>query len=250
MKILKYSFIPLLVLFISCQSITVSRAELGIPPSLVCFSFDDGPDAHNDTTARLLDVLKKYQIHALFCLLGENAEHYPGLVKRIHNEGHYIINHGYADKWASKMNEDEFRDNLIRGEAAISAALGFDMKPRLYRPHGGFYNSKQEKICINEGYFIVLANIRVHDAVAAETKQRKVAERTVKKLEKQGGGIILLHYGRGSYSEKEIKLEKNPLCAYNRSWIPETVEKIIIALLDKGYVLNEPDILAAIGIGD
>lgn len=231
---------PLLFLFLSCQSITHNRTQLGIPPSLVYFSFDDGPDVQDDTTARLLDVLKKYQIRALFCLLGENAEQYPDVVKRIHAEGHYLINHGYADKFASNMNDDEFRNNLIRGEAAISAALGYDMYPRLYRPHGGFYHSNQEKICLDEGYTIVHANIRVYDAVKSGTRQHEVVRRIIKKLEKQGGGIILLHDARGSYSRTEIEIEKHPGSAYNRSWIPETVEEIIIALLDRGFILNNP----------
>jgi hypothetical protein len=28
--------------------------------------------------------------------------------------------------------------------------------------------------------------------------------------------------------------------SFNRSWIPETVEEIIIALLDRGFILTEP----------
>ena len=239
--------LPLFILFFSCHTITSNRTKMGIPSSQVYFSFDDGPDVQDDTTARLLDVLKKYQIQAFFCLLGENAEQYPDLVKRIHAEGHYLINHGYADKHASKMNDVEFRDNLMRGEAAISASLGFDMHPRLYRPHGGFYHSNQEKICIDEGYTIVYANIRIYDAVKSGSQQHKVVQQTIKKLEKQGGGIILLHDARGSYSRKTAEVEKHPNCAYNRSWIPETVEQIILTLLDKGFILSDVDVLTAIG---
>jgi len=243
---------PVLLFFLlsSCQSITSSRTDLGIPSSHVYFSFDDGPDANGDTTARLLDILKKYQIKALFCLLGENAEQYPGLVRRIYDEGHYIVNHGYFDKWAYPMKEDEFRNNLIRGEEAISGTLGFNMNPRLYRPHGGFYNSKQEKICIDEGFIIVPATVRVYDAAMSGTSQHKVVRRTIKKVVKQNGGFILLHDGRDSYSRGEEKLEKHPRGAYDRSWIPETVEEIITALLDRGFNLNGSGILAAIGLYD
>ena len=239
--------LPLFFLFFSCQTITSNRTELGIPSSLVYFSFDDGPDACGDTTARLLDVLKKYQIRALFSLLGENTEYYPELVRRIYDEGHYIVNHGYSDKWACKMNEDEFRNNLARGEAAISRVLGFDMNPRLYRPHGGFYYAKQENICFEEGFTIIPVTARVYDAIKGGTSQDKVVRRIIKKLEKQNGGVILLHDGRGSFSRRERKLAKNPQCAYDRSWIPDTVEEIITALLEKGFVLNCPDILTAIG---
>ena len=234
-KLIFCLFILFFLLF-SCQSINSNRAELGIPQKTVFFTFDDGPDEH--TTAGLLDVLEKYQIKALFCLLGENAQQYPELVRRIHNEGHYIINHGFSDKWAVRMSDDEFRDNLIRGERAISTALGFDMNPKLYRPQGGFYNSRQEKICVNEGFIIVPVTIRVYDAVLTTAEREKVVKETVNMVKNQNGGMILLHDARDSHYRKETELAKNSNSPYNRSWIPETVEEIIISLLGMGFELN------------
>jgi len=234
---------PLLLLS-SCRTINISRAELNIPTSVVYLSFDDGPNVRDDTTARLLDVLNKYQIKAMFCLLGVNVEQYPDLVRRIYDEGHCIVNHGYSDKWASGMNPDEFRDNLIRGGAAISTALGRDWHPRLYRPHGGFYTSAQEKIIRDEGYTLVPGNIRVYDAVIDGTKQGKVVREIIKKVEKHGGGIILLHDARDSYTLAEAWLEKKPQGVFSRSWIPDAVEEIINILLKKNFILNNPDKLS------
>ena len=230
--------LPLFLLFFSCQSINSSRTEMGIPSSVVYFSFDDGPEAHGDTTARLLDVLKKYQIRAIFFLLGENAEQYPELVRRIHDEGHYLANHGYSEKHARKMNDEEFRDNLLRGEAAISGTLGFAMNPKLYRPHGGFYSSRQEKICVDEGFIIVPVTVRAYDAVAGAAEQKKIVNKIINLVEKRGGGLILLHDGRDSFSRREAERAKTPDGAFNRSWIPDAVEEIIVALLDKGFLLQ------------
>jgi len=168
------------------------------------------------------------------------------LVRRIYAEGHYIANHGYSDKWASGMKPDEFRQNLVKGEAAISAALGRDMNPKLYRPHGGFYTSAKEKIIRDEGYIIVPSTIRAYDAVVDGTKQRKVVKQVIKKIEKQGGGIVLLHDARDSHVLTEAQLAKNPNGVFNRSWIPEAVEEIIRALLDKGFIVDSPGILDAI----
>jgi len=242
-----FALIFTLVFVFSCKTINQSREDLRIPQSIVYFSFDDGPNARGDSTARLLDVLKKYQIKAVFCLLGENVERYPDLVRRIYNEGHYVANHGYSEKWASKMNDEQFRDNLVRGGAAISSVLGFEMNPKLYRPHGGFYNSAQEKIIRDEGYAIVNSTIRVYDAVSDGTKRGKVVKQVVNKAEKQGGGFVLLHDARDSYIQLEAQLAKNPHGVFDRSWIPDTVEEIIIILLKKGFILNNPDILTAIG---
>jgi peptidoglycan/xylan/chitin deacetylase (PgdA/CDA1 family) len=237
-------FLPLFFLLFSCKTINSSRTELNIPPSVIYFSFDDGPNAQGDSTARLLNVLKKYQIKAMFCLLGENAERYPDLVRRIYDEGHCIVNHGYSDKWASKMKPEQFRDNLVKGGAAISAALGHDMNPRLYRPHGGFYHSAQEKIIRDEGYRVVPATARAYDAVVDGTQRHKVVKKIIRKVEKQGGGIILLHDARDSHVLTEAQLAKNPHGVFDRSWIPNAVEEIIPALLERGFVVNSPDTFA------
>jgi peptidoglycan/xylan/chitin deacetylase (PgdA/CDA1 family) len=241
-------FTPLLilVLVLACKTINNGINELKIPKLTVYFSFDDGPNGKGDSTSRLLDALKKYQIKAVFCLLGENAERYPDLVKRIYAEGHYVANHGYSEKWSNKMNDGQFRDNLVKGGAAISAALGFEMNPKLYRPHGGFYTSAQEKIIREEGYAIVLSTVRAYDAVTDGTKRGKVVKQVVKKVEKQGGGFVLLHDARDSYVQTEAQLAKNPHGVFDRSWIPEAVEEIITILLKKGYILNSPDILTVI----
>jgi len=237
----------ILVLVFSCKTINHGIEELNMPRKLVYFSFDDGPNGKGDSTARLLDTLKKHQIKAIFCLIGENVEQYPDLVKRMYDEGHYVANHGYSENWSNKMNDIEFRENLLRGGAAISSALGFEAKPKLYRPHGGFYTSAQEKIIHEEGYTIVPSTIRVYDAVVDGTKRNKVVKQVVKKVEKQGGGFVLLHDARDSHVQMEAQLAKDPHGVFDRSWIPDTVDEIITILLEKGFILNSPDILNVIG---
>ena len=58
----------------------------------VSLTFDDGP--HPIHTPILLDILKKYNAKASFCLLGKNIMLYPELAKRIYDEGHELLNHG------------------------------------------------------------------------------------------------------------------------------------------------------------
>ncbi|MDR0718954.1 MAG: polysaccharide deacetylase family protein, partial [Treponema sp.] len=54
--------LPALGILFSCESLDRSKKMLGLPDKFVVFTFDDGPNPQGDTTARLLDVLKKYQI--------------------------------------------------------------------------------------------------------------------------------------------------------------------------------------------
>jgi peptidoglycan/xylan/chitin deacetylase (PgdA/CDA1 family) len=229
------------ILFFSCRTlnITSSNEKIGLSPSKVIFTFDDGPNHHNNTTERLLDVLNKYQVKGVFCLIGVNVENNPEIVRRIYNERHIIVNHGYSDKINYFMKDDEFRENIILGEKVITEALGFEFFPKLYRPQGGVYKPVQQRIIHEEGNVIVPFTINVMDPYAANDKKDKIIKRIIEKVEKQNGGVILLHDGRDGHERNTKELQKKPNGAYNRSWIPEAVEEIIIALLDKGFILNE-----------
>ena len=231
-----------LILF-GCKTISRSRPEFKLPPNMVIISFDDGPNIHNDTTTRLLDVLKKHEITAMFSLLGERCEVYPDLVRRIYDEGHYIINHGYSDKLISKMDSREFEENLLMGEAAINSALGKEYNLKLYRPHGGFYNLWQENYCIEKGYTIIPADIRVYDAIESERNKNKIVKKVLRKVIRRSGGIILLHDARDSYYRTEEMLSRNPNSSFNRSWIPDVTEEIINSLTEKGFTIGKPDFI-------
>ena len=235
------SIILFSILFFSCRTlnITSSNEKISLPPSKVIFTFDDGPNYHNNTTERLLDVLNKYDVKGVFCLLGVNVVNNPEIVRRIYNEGHIIVNHGYSDKINYFMKDDEFRENIILGEKAITEALGLEFFPKLYRPQGGIYKPVQQRIIFEEGNVIVPFTINVMDPYATNDKKDKIIKGIIEKIEKQNGGVILLHDGRDGHERNTIELEKKPNGAYNRSWIPEAVEEIIIALLDRGFILNE-----------
>jgi peptidoglycan/xylan/chitin deacetylase (PgdA/CDA1 family) len=232
-------FIFLFFCVCACQSITGNVPEIHLEKKEVILSFDDGPNAHGDSTARLLDVLKKYNIRAIFTLLGVNIEQNPDLVRRIHDEGHIIVSHGYSGKWAYKMKDDEFKEDLAKWETAITTVLGADMAAvspqKFYQPHGGFYYKRHQKIWCEEGWKLLGSDIRVWDAAKNESKKQKVINMVLSKTEKNGGGLILLHDAKNTYILMEAELAKNPTGSYNRAWIPSTVEEIIIILLEKGF---------------
>ena len=180
------------------MTIVSNNEKLGLPPSLVIFTFDDGLNLHEETTERLLDVLKKYQVKGVFCLLGVNVIKSPEIVWRIYNEGHSIVNHGFSDKFSIFMNDVEFRNNLRMADKAISDALGFEMYPKLYRPQGGVYNNQQKKILIEEGYSIVPVTVKVLDVFVTSKGQEKLTRKIINAVKRQNGGIILLHDGRAA----------------------------------------------------
>jgi peptidoglycan/xylan/chitin deacetylase (PgdA/CDA1 family) len=221
-----------------CKTINRSPARIELLDRMVVFTFDDGPNAHGDTTARLLDVLNRHHIRGMFALLGENVDYNKDLAKRIHDEGHYLINHGYSDTWAVTMNSEEFAANLDKGEAAIAAALGEDLNPRLYRPQGGYYKKGQEKIWREKGYALATGTARIYDAVLSGADKEKAVKKMTALIERQKGGVIILHDARDSHVLMEASLAKKPEGVFNRAWIPDAVEEIIVILSGKGYILS------------
>jgi peptidoglycan/xylan/chitin deacetylase (PgdA/CDA1 family) len=229
--------LALCTLLSACETINKSVSSTGLPPGKVVLSFDDEPNCTEDTTTRLLEVLKRYNVKAQFCMLGINVEKNPALAKRIYQAGYTIINHGYSGNWSIRMSDDEFRTNLLKGEAALEAALGTKPKPMLYRPHGGFYVPRQEAIWKQEGFTLAPTTIRLYDAVKTARDADDVFKTIMKKVKKQNGGVILLHDSRDSWEMGEAALAKHPNGPYNRSWIPALVEKVIIALRKAGYTV-------------
>jgi peptidoglycan/xylan/chitin deacetylase (PgdA/CDA1 family) len=232
---------------LGCRTINGSRDRLGLPEGVVIFSFDDGPNHFEDTTVRLLETLEKYEIQALFVLLGENSAANPDVVRAIAQKGHLIGSHGYSGKWAVWMDEKRFRDNLIRWEDAIGAALGEEPQIRFYRPHGGFYTARQERIWRDAGYALVPVTARAYDAVLGEARREKAVSAIVAAVEKQRGGVILLHDARDSLAVAEKRLAQDPVGPFNRSWIPGAVEEIILILEAKGFKLRGFDLFSILG---
>jgi peptidoglycan/xylan/chitin deacetylase (PgdA/CDA1 family) len=59
----------------------------------VALTFDDGPDPM--TTPKLLDLLKKHNVKATFCLVGHRVRDNQAVVRRIVAEGHTLCNHSW-----------------------------------------------------------------------------------------------------------------------------------------------------------
>ena len=68
---------------------------------------------------RILDLLKKHDLQATFCVPGHTALAYPDIVRRIDAEGHEIAHHGWVHENPADFSEAEERANLDRGLDAL-----------------------------------------------------------------------------------------------------------------------------------
>ncbi len=81
------------------------------------------PESQRDTH-RMLDLLAEAQVRATCFILGEMAEHFPSLVRRIADEGHQLGVHGYYHHQIWRHGPAEFRAVTRRAIEAIEEAAG------------------------------------------------------------------------------------------------------------------------------
>ncbi|AIE79150.1 Peptidoglycan N-acetylglucosamine deacetylase [Bacillus cereus] len=114
----------------------------------VALTFDDGPDL--EFTPKILDKLKQYNVKATFFLLGENAEKFPNVVKRIANEGHIIGNHTFSHPNLAKVNDAEYRNQIIKTEEILNRLAGY--APKFIRPPYGEILENQLKWATEQNF--------------------------------------------------------------------------------------------------
>jgi cellulose synthase/poly-beta-1,6-N-acetylglucosamine synthase-like glycosyltransferase/peptidoglycan/xylan/chitin deacetylase (PgdA/CDA1 family)/spore germination protein YaaH len=102
----------------------------GTQEKKVTLTFDDGPDP--TWTPKILDVLKAHGAKATFFLIGDEMQNFPGIAKRIYNEGHEIGNHTFTHPDISSISKRYFEVELNVTEKLFESKLG--VKPVLMRP--------------------------------------------------------------------------------------------------------------------
>jgi len=96
----------------------------------VLFTFDDGPNP--TTTPKVLDILAKHRIKAVFFMVGEMVDtrnkKVPEIVARILREGHVIANHTMTHKDLCRVKAIETAVSEIDdGKAAIEKVAGIPL---------------------------------------------------------------------------------------------------------------------------
>ena len=152
----------------------------------IALTFDDGP--HSEHTTELLDLLKGKEIKAAFFVIGENAEKYPEIIKRIVAEGHVLGIHSFYHKPSFTIfSRQAVIDDLTRCKKSIEEIS--QTKVTLFRPPYGVTNPNIAAAVKFLELQSVGWSIRSFDTTGRPEK------RILKKVEKalSPGAIILLH---------------------------------------------------------
>lgn len=175
-------------------------------PHQVALTFDDGPDPK--WTPQILDILKAYNVKAAFFLVGAHAEEYPGLVRRIVEEGHEIGNHTYYHPNLALCWPEHIRLELNATQLLLETITG--RSTTLFRPPYAADTSPSKiteltplQLAQDLGYLVVLENIDPQDWA------RPGADIILQRIKQQrrDGSIILLHDAGG---DREQTVEALP----------------------------------------
>ena len=140
-----------------------------------------------DKTMKILDLLDEYNAKATFFLVGIWVDKYPELVKAIAERGHEIGNHSDSHAHFTQISDSQIRQELDSCSDKIEALTG--VRPTLFRPPYGDYNSKVVTIVRDEGYECVQWSVD-----SLDWKNRGVDDlikRATTNVQK--GDIILFH---------------------------------------------------------
>jgi peptidoglycan-N-acetylglucosamine deacetylase len=76
-----------------------------------------------ESVTPVLDLLKKHGHRATFFVLGQVAEKYPDLIKKIHDNGHEIGSHGYYHIPLSRLGEKELEKEITMSKNILEKII-------------------------------------------------------------------------------------------------------------------------------
>lgn len=176
----------------------------------VLLTFDDGPHAN---TVKVLEVLKKHDVKAIFFIIGKNIVDNETILQQIVADGHQIGNHSFShhnwiDVWSTKKVTKDF-------ESCQKLIEQYQPQSKLFRPPYGVTNPNIAKAVKKLGLQSIGWNVRSYDTSIKDVE--KIKQRVLSQL--KPSAIILLH----------DRLD----------FMPELLETLIPAIKEMGYTFTD-----------
>ncbi len=179
-----YTVIPFILSRLIGMGVLKKGGQEAIQKRQIALTFDDGPNPKY--TNDLLDLLKQYNIKASFFVVGANAEKYPDIIARIHQEGHLIGIHNYVHHSNWFMSPWKVKRGIEASSRALETIT--KSKPVYYRPPWGMLN-----LCdyfIHPDYQTIFWSLMAGDWRSRGGSQR-IRDRLLNGV--KPGDVILLH---------------------------------------------------------
>jgi peptidoglycan/xylan/chitin deacetylase (PgdA/CDA1 family) len=156
----------------------------------VVLTFDDGPWV---TTPAVLKALADECTTGIFFSIGLHATYYPEILKQVMAAGHTIGSHTWSHKALTnkKLTEDQRKEEIEKGFSAVKWALGGVSPAPFFRFPALQHPPEMVTYLGTRNIAIFSCDLDSFDFKAKNAQQ--VIDVTMKKLDKLGKGIILLH---------------------------------------------------------
>lgn len=204
---------------------------------LVTLTFDDGP--FPETTPRVLELLKKHDIHATFFVIGryldgdgERAVASRSVLKKTAAAGHLIGNHTHDHSLLTNITHNQVLEQIDRGSQSIENTIG--KKPLLIRPPYGELDDFGMNAVRERNLDILLWNVEAQDMEREDSNA--MYKELVHQLAVKDGGVVLLHDIR--WSSIHI-LERLLEYLDAKRWDPKHPEKEGYVVVDLPTYLRE-----------
>jgi peptidoglycan/xylan/chitin deacetylase (PgdA/CDA1 family)/uncharacterized caspase-like protein len=168
-----------------------------LPDKTVVLTFDDGP--HDRNTAKILDILKQYEVNGYFFSLGKNlgsiengsavVGRNDAIAKRIISEGNVLANHSFSHAILTKLDEQHREEELGNTNLLLNKISGSTNS--LFRPPYGSKDKSLDLEVQKDGMASVMWNIDSLDW--ADPVPESIVDRTMQELDRHKKGILLFH---------------------------------------------------------
>ncbi len=157
----------------------------------VVLTFDDGPIP--PYSSQVLDALISQCVKATFFIVGEMARAYPDVLRREYEAGYTIGTHSQTHPLRfENLTGDRLSAQIDGGIASVSAVLGKDAVAPFFRIPGLGRSEVIEQALAARGLAVFSIDTDADDWFHHVSAAQVVAK-SMSRLEKLGGGILLLH---------------------------------------------------------
>ncbi|REK91776.1 polysaccharide deacetylase family protein [Streptomyces inhibens] len=180
-------------------------------------TIDDGPDPV--WTPKVLEVLKKHNVKAVFCMIGPQAKAHPDLVKQVVAAGHKLCDHTTSHNTGMDHQSQSYQSQqILDAQKMIEDAAG-GATVEYYRAPGGAFTPYSRQLAADHGMRPLGWNV---DSKDFEGGSVEMIEATVRG-ELSNGPTVLFHDGGG-----------------NRSRTVESLDRLLPWMQQQGYGFGFP----------
>ncbi len=156
----------------------------------VVLTFDDGPWPVN--TPSVLKTLAEECTTGIFFPIGKHATYHPEILKQVAAAGHTIGAHtwSHANLSNKKLNEDQRKEEIEKGFSAVKWALGTAPSPFFRFPA---LQHPPEMVTYLGSRNIAIFSCDLDSFDFKASKPQTVIDTVMRKVDKLGKGIILMH---------------------------------------------------------